>query len=102
MARFDVYSLGRRFAPLVVDVQANMLSAIATRVVVPLTDATELVELPLPRLKPLIEIDGVRYLFQAPDIGAILARNLKNPIANVENQYRGDITRALDFLFQGF
>jgi toxin CcdB len=102
MPRFDVYELEGRFAPLVVDVQADLLSGLGTRVVVPLTVPSETSDLPLRRLKPLIDIGGVAYLFQAPDIGAMLAKDLRNPIANVEARHRDDITRALDFLFQGF
>ncbi|MEM9990051.1 MAG: CcdB family protein, partial [Pseudomonadota bacterium] len=36
MARFDVYQYDSAFAPLVVDVQADLLNDLSTRVIIPL------------------------------------------------------------------
>jgi toxin CcdB len=102
MAKFDVYAFRSRYTPFVVDVQSSLLSSLATRVVAPLGRFSELPDRELQRLKPVVSLDGEAYLFLAPDITAVLAKDLRNPIANLESRYRDDITRALDFLFQGF
>lgn len=41
-------------------------------------------------------------ILMTPEIASFSAKLLPAPIANLESRYRDDITRALDFLFQGF
>lgn len=101
MARFDVFRLGGSGAPLVVDVQANLLGDLATRVVVPL--AAQTAQRPvLTRLNPAVEIAGKTYLLMPTDIAVLPAALLRAPVANIESGYRDAVTAALDFLFQGF
>ena len=102
MARFDVYSFPSTQTPLVVDVQANILSDLSTRVVVPLVELARVKREPLPRLKPVINIHGTQYVFQATEIAPVPASALRKCVANIEAEYRTEITAALDFLFQGF
>lgn len=102
MSRFDVYRTGNRAKPLLVDVQADLLSELATRVAVPLSPEHLAPREELPRLKPVLSIQGDRYVFLSTEIAAVPASFLRDPVANIEVQHRDDITRALDFLFQGF
>lgn len=102
MARFDVYRGLSRDKPFVVDVQSNILRVLSTRVVVPLGRLTPDSDEFLPRLKPKITVAGSDFMFLATDIAVIPAGRLRDPIANIEAHHRDDITRALDFLFQGF
>ncbi|MFN0023152.1 MAG: CcdB family protein [Parvularculaceae bacterium] len=102
MARFDVYQTSRATQHLVVDVQANLLSDLATRVVVPLSPQNAKMREALPRLNPVMTVAGKEYVFQTREISPLPAAMLRNPVANLEAEYRNEITGALDFLFQGF
>lgn len=102
MARFDVYSYPSKAAPLVVDVQADLLSDLNTRVVVPLVPESQAAREALPRLKPVLKIKGENYILMTTDVAALPVRSLGKRIANLEDEYREDIVGALDFLFQGF
>jgi toxin CcdB len=100
MAKFDVY-LYSKDVPLVVDVQANLLSDLKTRVVVPLLPKAQAKQEALPKLKPVIKVKEKEYIFMATDIGTISLSGTGGLVANVEDQ-RQTIIDALDFLFQGF
>ncbi|RMB04874.1 CcdB family protein [Eilatimonas milleporae] len=102
MARFDVHRYPGKTAPMVVDVQADLLSDLNTRVVVPLVPHAQAANEALPRLKPVLEIDGQAYILMTTDIAALPERSLGQCVANLEAHYREDIIGALDFLFQGF
>lgn len=102
MARFDVFRFNSRSAPLVVDCQADLLSALATRVVVPLSPVDRAGQEALPRLKPVLEIEGARYVLMTTDISALPVKSLGPCVANLESDYRKEITDALDFLLLGF
>lgn len=102
MARFDVYKYASKIAPLVVDVQAGLLSDLHTCVVIPLVPLKKARKETLPRLKPVIRVRREEYVLITTDIGTLTKKSLGNPVANIEDTHRQDITDALDFLFQGF
>lgn len=102
MARFDVYRFANASAPLVVDVQADILADLATRVVAPLSPIATARKEMLPRLKPVLTIGGEKYVLMTTDIAALPVRKLGAFVANIESDYRKEITDALDFLFFGF
>ncbi len=102
MARFDVYRFASKAAPMVVDVQADLLGELASRVVVPLVPEKTAKHETLPRLKPLIRVGGTDYILMTTDIGVLPTRQLGARVENIESEHRDDITAALDFLFQGF
>ena len=70
MARFDVYKFDSKSVPLVVDVQTNLLTDLSSCVVVPLLPEATAKEEALPRLKPLIQVDGKNYILVTTDIGS--------------------------------
>jgi hypothetical protein len=94
MARFDVYP-----APdggYWLDCQSDQFDALNSRFVAPLIDESER---PAgdPRLTPVFEIDGVPHTMQAHLSGAVAARLLREPVANlIEHEYA--IGAALDLL----
>jgi toxin CcdB len=99
MARFDVYraAKNRTFA---IDVQANSMDKIETRVIVPLLQiaiAPPIVR----RLNPVFEFDGVEYVFVAQYIATLPLKMLGSPVINLKSEADA-ITIALDMLFQGF
>ena len=102
MARFDVYRLPGRSALLVVDMQADLLSDLATRVVVPLAPLAAGRREDIPRLNPVVTIGDKEYYFKPTDIATLPRALLRDPVANIEEAHRHDVTAAMDFLLQGF
>lgn len=102
MARFDVYAIkGTVDRPLVVDVQADFLESLRTRVVIPLIPLANAEREAVSRLKPIIDIVGERHVLMTTDIGTVPNSMLGDRVASIEGQ-RQMVTDALDFLFQGF
>ncbi len=54
MARFDAYDYSSQSVPLVLDVQADLLVELQTRVVIPLVPETKAKKEALPRLKTVL------------------------------------------------
>jgi toxin CcdB len=102
MARFDIYKYDSASVPLVLDVQANLLSDLRTRVVVPLVREAKAKKERLPKLKPVIKVKGRSYVVMTTDIAAVRTKDLGATVGNVEDTYREVITTALDLLYQGF
>lgn len=103
MARFDVHAYSVRNSPVaaVVDVQADILAALATRLVIPLVPSAIAREEELPRLKPRIDINGEPFVLMTTDMAALPASALGAVIVNIEDQ-RQTVIAAVDFLLQGF
>ena len=100
MARFDVYSLKGK-APLVVDVQADILGGLSSRIVIPLLPSAELGAEAIPRLKPAVKLNGVEYRLITTDMSALAASQLGDHLGSLDDQ-RLVIIDAIDFAFQGF
>jgi toxin CcdB len=100
MARFDVYKELSHYG-LVLDVQADLLSDLHTRAVVPLALCSVAARETFPRLHPLLRLNGQGYMMITPNIAALHVNELSGPIGNLEDQ-RGAIIDAIDFLLQGF
>ena len=102
MARFDIYALNRAEVPYVLEVQADLLSDLASVVVVPMVPADAAKADAMRKLKPVITIKGQDFCLMTTDIGTLRRASLGKPVDNVEEPYRTVIVDALDFLFQGF
>ena len=102
MARFDIYdNPGRNKSniPYLVEVQSNVISGLATRIVIPLRQLAGFAKLTLPSdLFPIIAVDGTDYFLDTPQLGAIPANELKVRIGSAQD-YRFDIQAALDRVF---
>lgn len=103
MAQFDVYrnpgADSRRF-PYLLDVQSDLLSGVATRVVVPLARLADYVK-PTRRLHPVLNVDGKDTVMLTPDLAGVLRSELGPKVGSLADR-RDEIVAALDFLFQGF
>ncbi len=99
MARFDIYRL-RTGEMLVVDLQADLLDALDTRVVAPLLRA-EAFSKPLTRLNPVIELAGGSYVLAVHLMGTISVKEIAETLGSLGARY-DDVTAATDFLFSGF
>lgn len=102
MARFDVYEVkAEADVPLVVDVQADFLEDLRTRVVVPLLALADAEDEVATRLKPIVDIGGKAYVLMTTDLGVVPRSALSERVASIERQ-RQAVVDAIYFLFRGF
>lgn len=99
MARFDVYR-NPDGPGYLLDIQADLLSHLATRVVIPLLPQS-LAPPPLTTLNPVCELAGEDILVLTQALAAVPAAILKTPVASLAGR-RDELTAAVDLLFQGF
>lgn len=98
MARLEVFSATD--GTLLLEVQADFLWSIATRLVVPLVP----VDIAPPqgaRLNPIFEIEGKRYLMLPQLMAAVPIGALAHRIADL-SEHRDEIVAALDMVLHGF
>ena len=86
--------------PYLLDVQADLLQDLETRVVVPLAPEAAFAGKALKGLMPLVQVKGEPYVVVTPQLAAIARRALGAKIANL-GEFRTDLTAALDLLFTG-
>jgi toxin CcdB len=101
MAQFDLFRnpRGRPF-PLLLDVQADLLSALATRVVVPMARLSTYGAKPITRLNPTAKIAGIDYVLVFQELAAIPASALGKPMGSLA-AHRAALVAAIDLLFTG-
>jgi len=103
MAQFDVYlnpnAATRKSIPYLLDVQADLLDTLATRVVVPLILAEEM-GLAAKHLNPHFKIKGVVVVMSAAELAGVPNRSLGDKVATLKSK-RDEIIAALDMLFTG-
>ena len=100
MPRLDVYRLRDGGRMLVVDVQAELLVSLETRMVAPLLPA-DATTAPIKGLNPVFTIEGTDYVMLTQQMGAIPKRQLLRPLLSLTAEH-DTITRALDQLLVGF
>lgn len=98
MARFRVYA-NVEGAGFLLDVQANLLSHLNTRVVVPLLPLEAAPE-PAKVLNPTFEVDGVACMMATQFLAAVPLRLLGNEVLDLQES-ASTVVSALDCLFQG-
>lgn len=100
MPQFDLFRNGsNRTYPFLVDLQADLLRDLGTRVVAPLTPIKA--GRPIDRLNPVVEIGGRKYAVVFQEMAAAPIAVLKVPVGSLRTR-RDDMIAALDFLFTGF
>ena len=97
MARFDYY---RERDGFLLDCQADLLSHLNTRFVVPLMPRGDAPP-PAARLNPVFSIEGTEYVMVTQFAAAILAKELGPKCGSLSDEDRR-ITNALDMLMSGF
>lgn len=101
MARLDAYPVpGKGKDGYIVDAQANLLSRLATRIVVPLLPEDAALK-PIRDLNPVFELLGKRYVMVTQAIASVPGRELKRSVASLNDRH-DQITHALDVLLLGF
>lgn len=91
---------GKSRSGYVLDVQADLLSHLATRTVVPLLPERTAPR-PIDDLNPVFEIDGERHVMVTQAIASIPGSELKRSVATLTAEH-DKIVRALDTLLLGF
>ena len=99
MARFSVYRNPGSDSYLL-DVQANILDHLNTRVVVPLLPLS-VAPTPAKGLNPVFTVAGEPMVMVTQFMAAVPTSLLKLPESSLEFS-RNEITAALNLLFQGF
>lgn len=99
MARFAVYAEPEGDGYLL-DVQADALYGLNTRIVVPLLPSQR-APLPARTLNPVFRIDKVDYVMVTQFMAAVSARILQHSPFSLSHR-RDEITAAIDLLLQGF
>lgn len=101
MAQFDVYlnpnPATRKAIPYLLDVQADLLDTLATRVVVPLVLAEEM-GLAARSLNPKFRIKNTALVMSTAELAGISSRALGDKVTSLKNK-RDEIIAALDLLF---
>lgn len=101
MAQFDLSRNPRgKTYPFLLDIQADLLRDLASRVVVPLAPVRKLRGRPIVRLNPVVSIAGRDYAVLFQELAAIPAKALGEPIGNLRSR-RTELIAALDLLLTG-
>ena len=104
MAQFDVYQNPNeetnQTVPYLLDLQADLLDNLATRVVVPLVAAT-LIGRAVKHLNPRFKIKGEAVFMSTAELAGVPRSALGEKVGSLREQ-RNEIIAALDFLFTGF
>jgi toxin CcdB len=102
MAQFDVYRnpqpRSRAATPYLLDLQADLLKEMETRVVAPLMREGTIDR--TPRLHPIFIVEATRVIMVTERIAAIRRGTLTDRVTSLEGQ-RYDIINAIDVLWAG-
>lgn len=104
MAQFDVYlntnPETNRSILYLLDVQADLLSNLATRVVVPLISASSIGR-GIKYLNPSFSVKRTRVVMSTAELAGVPVKSLGEKICSLK-EHRSEIIGALDFLTTGF
>ena len=105
MAQFTVHKNGnartRADVPFLLDVQADVLSVLATRVVVPLYRHEASAPRPLARLTPVVRFQGKALVAMVPELAGVPLKALGPAVGDLAGA-RAELTQAMDLLLTGF
>ena len=101
MAQFDVFRhpKSKRY-PYLLDLQADLLCDLATRIVAPVMPVTRLRGKPIGTLNPVIPVDGEPHIIVFQELAAFPASELRDAVASLRAR-RGELIAAIDLLFTG-
>ena len=104
MAQFDLYENSNadthQLYPYLLDVQADILADLPTRIVVPLILASE-IKKPIPVLNPVLEIGQVPFVLSTPQMVGVSLNILGTKVCSLKDM-RNLIIAALDLAFTGY
>jgi len=104
MAQFDVHRnpnpATRARIPYLLDVQADLLGLLATRVVIPLAKPDVLGGKAAERLNPIFEVEGRKVVMLTPELASVARKILGEQVNSLASE-RAAIVAALDLVFTG-
>ena len=104
MAQFDVYENMNldtcKIFPYLLDIQADILSDLPTRIVVPLV-LSSVLNKTIPILTPQFKINETEVRMVTPQLVGVQMHVLGTRICSLKDQ-RGEIVASLDLLVTGF
>ena len=104
MAQFDVFENPNKetnqVVPYLLDVQADLLNTLSTRVIVPLV-ADSAMGKAIKHLNPEFKIRNATVFMSTAESAGIPVRSLGEKVSSLKDR-RQEIMAALDFLFTGF
>jgi toxin CcdB len=104
MAQFDVYANPnpetKQSIPYLLDVQADLLDNLTTRVVVPLVTVSAMGKAAT-LLNPRFKIKRTSVIMSTAELAGVNQHVLGEKVCSLKGQ-RSEIIAALDFLFTGF
>lgn len=102
MGQFVVYrnpnKQTRRQVPYLLDLQAELLGGLHTRVVAPLLPASQ--TRPARHLNPVFEVEGRSVVLSTAELAGVPLSALGEEVTSLRER-RDEIIAALDFLFTG-
>lgn len=105
MAQFTIYANAnaqtKQLYPYLLELQSNLLSELATCVVVPLILLSQHSQLAITRLTAVISVAGEDYLMQTMQLSAIARKQLGKAVGDASANSH-EIIAAIDFLISGF
>jgi toxin CcdB len=104
MAQFDVYENQnpetKELIPYLLDLQADLLDDLTTRVVAPLLTVAAMGK-PAKYLNPQFKIKQTTVIMSTAELAGVNQHVLGNKVCSLK-EHRTDIIAAIDFLFTGF
>jgi len=104
MAQFDVYENQnpetKESIPFLLDLQADLLDDLTTRVVVPLITVAAMGK-PAKYLNPQFKIKRTTVIMSTAELAGVNQQVLGDKVCSL-TEHRTEIISALDFLFTGF
>ena len=104
MAQFDVYTNPnpetKRAIPYLLDVQADLLNNLTTRVVIPLYSVTAMGKA-AKHLNPQFSIKRTTVIMSTAELAGVTVHSLGDNVCSLK-EHRNEIVAALDFLITGF
>jgi toxin CcdB len=104
MAQFDVYSnsnpVTKRAIPYLLDIQTDLLSKLATRVVIPLYTVSAMGKA-AKHLNLQFSIKRTTVIMSTAELAGIAVNSLGEKVCSLKD-HRNEIIAAIDFLITGF
>ena len=104
MARFDVYEnpnpATREAVPYLLDIQADLLDNLATRVVIPLVNASAMGRAAR-FLNPQLVVNNKQLVMSTAELAGVPVATLGEKVSTLKER-QDEVIAALDFLFSGF
>jgi len=104
MAQFDVYMNSnpesKQTIPYLLDVQGDLLSNLATRVVVPLISVSAMGKA-VKYLNPQFSVKRTKMIMSTAELAGVTVNSLGDRVCSLKD-HRNEIIAAIDFLITGY